>query len=286
MTSSVLGVQPVFPVINSYTLTSNAAKQFLNGNKLSDVVFYIPGFYRNTTHTNFSTARLVRAVIPLSSFVVDEPYDKLEINGTINTLLQGDYTPESFGALIASYLPTGKCTIANFFYTFTSSQPFTIGNSTTCYTCLGKDKSVPIVSKTSTGPDGSVLYYAVMPNQYSFDIPDSFYIYIDDLNNNLNAKTNQRYFWQILNTNPNIGQLSYENNTNSITMIPPNSSIDYLNIQIKDVNGNFVDFHGVEWTLVLEVSEYLNYIDSTPSTGLTADVIYTTRESSRKRKYA
>jgi hypothetical protein len=283
--SSVVLTQPVIPISTTYTLTSFAAKQYRNANKLSDLTFYIPGFYRNTQHTNYSTVRIVRAIIPLSSYVVDEPYDKLEISGELNSLPQGDYTPEEFGQLIASYLPNGTSTIANYVYTFTSTAPFIIGKNTTCTTQLGMDVKTPIYSKTIVDPDGSEIEYATMPNQFSFDIPDSFYIYIDELNNSLNVKTNQKYFWQILNTHPQDSQLNYENNTNSVVTIPPNSSIDYLNIQIKDVNGNFIDFHGVEWTLVFEVSEYLNYPDTTPSTNLTGDPLFSSMPSNRKRRY-
>jgi hypothetical protein len=225
---------------------------------------------------------------------VDEPYDKFEVNGNVYSMVQGDYTPQQFGDLVLSYIQeasggaptnpsTSSCTISNFVYTFTYPGPFVIGKKTTCNTALGLPSKVSINATEIT--EDPPAYYLTMPNQYSFDIPDSFYIYIDDLNNNLNTKTNQRYFWQILNTSPQEGQLSYENNTSSVVMVPPNNAIDYLPVQIKDVNGNFIDFHGVEWTLVIEVAEYLNYVDSTPSVGLTADPLLTSQPSLRKRRY-
>jgi hypothetical protein len=158
---------------------------------------------------------------------------------------------------------------------------------------MGQDStvdSVPDVGPTST------IYVAHMPYQYDFSLPESYYIRSDPvLNFALNTKTKQKFFWQIVNTAPNEDLVNYENNTATVCMLQPDNNIDNILIEITDVNGSYIDFHGVEWTIVLEVSEYLDFFDTAEpgNSSLFTDplLIPTTLgnslnfEQSRKRKF-
>ncbi|NDC96283.1 hypothetical protein EBZ38_06755 [bacterium] len=228
--------------------------------------FYIPGVYYKSQHTSYSTIRVVRASFPDSYYKVSSPYNVLNVvssSGENKTFVlpEGDYEPKEFANLVSSYLIESTNNIVNNKYIFTSTQYFEFGIKTTCNQHIGMNEKSILKSKPNTDSNGTTIYYISMPNVFQFDYPYSYFIHSDSsLNYNLNTKTNTRYFWEVIIDNAN-STTQYINTTNSIQPIQPSNNFDNVIIEIKDINGNYINFNGAYWTIAIEISECLNYYD-------------------------
>lgn len=121
-------------------LSSSSATK-LNSTMNSNLLFKCNGMLKPDKHILYNTISVLNAQIPISYYLINSKNNKLVINNTSYTLINGIYTTSTIMTMILSLIPntyslsfhsaTGKFTLSN------STIDFNINSSCTCYTILG-----------------------------------------------------------------------------------------------------------------------------------------------------
>jgi hypothetical protein len=110
--------------------------------------------------------------------------------------------------------------------------------------------------------------------------PSNFFLVANQLLNfNYNHKTKQHYFWQFANDASPYSVIYYSNQANDYHTLNASQNIDAITLNILDDDGNFVNFHGVEWSISIEVETFYEKV-------LDPESFYTFLENSETITYA
>ena len=203
---------------------------------------------------------VVNASIPIGQYNINELNNILRLkNLTTNVITTLVVTAGNFTItqLIAALITN---TPAEYTYTFLplrnkifithSSSEFQILSTTTMWEPLGLERNVTQTSLTQN---------CLFPNCVNMSGLRNINIHLDNLNTK-NIASSTKSVSTIIGNIPvdvNSGGVASWNLSNNYEVPVPISSLDYINILLKDDQNNFIQNNGIHWNMTLKFSYYI-----------------------------
>lgn len=242
------------------TLNTKNCTSVYNGNFLSDVEWDLTDILSKPKSAVEFSVSVMNCCIPIGQYNVNE---------TNNILVLKNLTTNVTSSIV---VPTGNYTITQLIddligdtpseYTYTflplrnkifisnSSAEFQILSTTTMWELLGLQRNITQTSVSRT---------CLFPNCVNMSGLQNINIHLDNLNTkNITSftKSSSTIIASVpLDVNGS-GVLSY-NLSNNYEIPVPLSSLDYINILLKDDLGNFIQNNGIHWSVTLLFSYYI-----------------------------
>ena len=242
------------------TLNTKNCTSVYNGNFLSDVEWDLTDILSKPKSAVEFSVSVMNCCIPIGQYNVNE---------TNNILVLKNLTTNVTSSIV---VPTGNYTITQLIddligdtpseYTYTflplrnkifisnSSAEFQILSTTTMWELLGLQRNTTQTSVSRT---------CLFPNCVNMSGLQNINIHLDNLNTkNITSftKSSSTIIASVpLDVNGS-GVLSY-NLSNNYEIPVPLSSLDYINILLKDDLGNFIQNNGIHWSVTLLFSYYI-----------------------------
>jgi hypothetical protein len=250
-------------------LDTRNATSYYNDNNLSDVEWDLNDVIKKPKNAVEFTVSVVNASIPIGQYNV-VPTDNTDLVLTITTtggspypfaISSGNYTITSLLSTITGNLPApysiGYVDYRNRVYIVNGSGTnFTFKVSTGLAEPLGFE---PNKSYSSTA--GSII----APNCVNMSGLRNINIHMDNLTTK-NISSVTKGSSTIIGNVPvdvnSMGIVSY-NLSNNYEIPVPSSTLDYINILLKDNLGNFLQNNGIHWSVTLKFSYYIQQEFST-----------------------
>lgn len=242
------------------TLNSKNATSVYNGNFLSDVEWDLTDILsKPKTAVEFSV-NVMNCCIPIGQYNVNSTNNILELKNVVTditstvTIIPGNFTITQLIAELTTNTP------AEYVYSYTpkinkmsiynTTHNFQILSTTTMWELLGLQRNTTVTSVFKT-------YF--FPNCVNMSGLQNINIHLDNLNTK-NITSFTKSASTIIASVPvdvnGSGVLSY-NLSNNYEIPVPISSLDYINILLKDDLGNFIQNNGVHWSITLLFSYYI-----------------------------
>jgi hypothetical protein len=251
-----------FVETKQYYLQSNAGTK-LNGDYNSKIKFNIPFLIQFNKKILYQTAKLSHCEIPYSFYIINETNNKIKINNIDIEIDLGNYNAytllDKINDLLADNGINATMTLNtnNGKYILSSSSPIAI-NSSTIYKVLGLENS----SYTGIFDITTSKYFINFPYPANTGGIRNIYIKTNLLTNNLNLQNNDAQMLKSVPVNvPPFGIIMYNNNENIETLVK-NRETDYLEVELKDDDGNLINFNNQDWTICIEIKATKQYIFS------------------------
>jgi hypothetical protein len=238
-------------------LDSRNATSYYNGNFLSDVEWDLKDVLAKPKAGAEFSVSVINATIPIGQYNINETNNILELKNVVTdvistvTITPGNYTITQLIAELTTNTP------AEYDYTYTpkinkislynTTHNFQILSTTTMWELLGLQRNTTVTSVFKT---------YIFPNCVNMSGLRNINIHLDNLNTK-NISSFTKASSTIIASIPvdvnSMGVLSY--NLSSNYEIPvPISTLDYINILLKDDLGNFIENNGIHWGVTLKFS--------------------------------
>lgn len=242
------------------TLNTKNCTSVYNGNFLSDVEWDLTDILSKPKSAVEFSVSVMNCCIPIGQYNVNDTNNilvlkNLTTNVTSSIVVQaGNYTiTQLIDNLIGNtpieytytFLP-----LRNKIFISNSSAEFQILSTTTMWELLGLQRNITQTSVSRT---------CLFPNCVNMSGLQNINIHLDNLNTK-NITSFTKSASTIIASVPvdvnGSGVLSY-NLSNNYEIPVPISSLDYINILLKDDVGNFIQNNGVHWSMTLLFSYYI-----------------------------
>jgi hypothetical protein len=229
-------------------LDSRNYTQKLNGSFNSSITFDFQDTIRDKSNLFKMKASVLTFSAPNSIYTINESNSLLSItilNVTTNYFIPfGNYNSKSFSSAILVILPVGfniSLNSINNKLTVSYTTDFTINGTSTCKDIMGFDNTI-------TSTNNSII----LPFTCNFNGLANLNISIPNLStNNYNSFTKSTSsIIQSVPIQTGIGQIIYYK-TNNYSFDITQDGIDYLQIDIQDDLGNYINFNSKNWNLTL-----------------------------------
>jgi hypothetical protein len=241
-------------------LDSRNATTVYNGNFNSDVEWDLTDRLAMPRLGIGFSVSVINASIPIGQYNVNSTNNILVLKNVVTdvistvTITSGNYTITQLIAELTTNTP------AEYEYTYTpkinkmsiynTTHNFQILSRTTMWELLGLQRNTVVTSTLKT-------YH--FPNCVNMSGLRNINIHLDNLNTK-NITSATKSVSTIIASVPvdvnSSGVLSY-NLSNNYEIPVPISSLDYINILLKDDLGNFIENNGIHWNMTLKFSYYI-----------------------------
>lgn len=241
-------------------LDSRNATTYYNGNFNSDVEWDLTDVVSMPKKGIEFTVNVINASIPIGQYIVNETNNILVLKNVVTnitstvTITPGNFTITQLIAELTTNTP------AEYVYSYTSrinkmsiyntNDNFQILSTTTMWELLGLQRNTTVIS---------VLKTYSFPNCVNMSGLRNINIHLDNLNTKNIAsltKSSSTIIGNIPMDVNSMGVVSY-NLSNNYEIPVPISSIDYINILLKDDLGKFIENNGIHWNVTLKFSYYI-----------------------------
>lgn len=242
------------------TLNSKNATSVYNGNFLSDVEWDLTDILSKPKSAVEFSVSVMNCCIPIGQYNVNSTNNILELKNVVTditstvTIIPGNFTITQLIAELTTNTP------AEYVYSYTpkinkmsiynTTHNFQILSTTTMWELLGLQRNTTVTSVFKT--------YS-FPNCVNMSGLQNINIHLDNLNTK-NITSFTKSASTIISSVPvdvnGSGVLSY-NLSNNYEIPVPISSLEYINILLKDDLGNFIQNNGVHWSITLLFSYYI-----------------------------
>lgn len=242
------------------TLNTKNCTSVYNGNFLSDVEWDLTDILSKPKSAVEFSVSVMNCCIPIGQYNVNETNNILVLKNLTTNVVStivvqaGNYTiTQLIDNLIGNtpieytytFLP-----LRNKIFISNSSAEFQILSTTTIWELLGLQRNTTQTSVSRT---------CLFPNCVNMSGLQNINIHLDNLNTK-NITSFTKSASTIIASVPvdvnGSGVLSY-NLSNNYEIPVPISSLDYINILLKDDVGNFIQNNGVHWSMTLLFSYYI-----------------------------
>lgn len=238
-----------------YLSTKSSSGILQNGDMKSDVLYDLKNYlmYEDDKTVEYITISVPSCVLVNSNYIISQYNNTLTIDSTTYTFPVGNYIAKTFIDIFTSIVPGYTLAInsitSRFTITKTAGGSFTILGSSPISYVMGFSENI-----TATGSYTFPRVCNFLPNAtYQICVANG------SMYNGLVLAVDGRVSYSnVLCSIPNDSRLNtqivYQNQNNEFRL---NSlSCDFLNIQIRDNNGNLVDFNGVATFFSLQINIY------------------------------
>jgi hypothetical protein len=235
-----------------------------NGDKKSKVNFIIPYFINYNENTLYQTAKVLNAYIPYSFYIINDTNNKLIINSITLNIPNGNYNAftllDQINTLMTdnNILATLSLNTCDGTYILSSSSPISI--NTTISNCINSIIGLDV--GTYIGIINGTKYIINFVYPVNTGGIHNIFIKTNLLTNNLKCggyNNNSHILKSIpVNVEP-FGIIQYSNYENVETIIR-NHDTDYLEIELLDDYGNYIDFNGLDWSISIEIKSVNKFI--------------------------
>lgn len=238
-----------------YLSTKSSSGELLNGDMKSDVLYDLKNYlmYEDDKTVEYITISVPSCVLVNSNYIINQYNNTLTINSTTYTFPVGNYIAKTFvdifSSIVSGYTLAINTITSRFTITKTAGGSFTILGSSPISYVMGFSETI---TATSSYTFSRVCNF--LPNAtYQLCVANGA------MYNGLVLAVDGRVSYSnILCSIPNDSRLNtqivYQNQNNEFRL---NSlSCDFLNIQIRDNNGNLVDFNGIATFFSLQINIY------------------------------
>lgn len=242
------------------TLNSKNATSVYNGNFLSDVEWDLTDILSKPKSAVEFSVSVMNCCIPIGQYNINDTNNILQLKNVVTditstvTIIPGNFTITQLIAELTTNTP------AEYVYSYTpkinkmsiynTTHNFQILSTTTMWELLGLQRNTTVTSVFKT--------YS-FPNCVNMSGLQNINIHLDNLNTK-NITSFTKSASTIISSVPvdvnGSGVLSY-NLSNNYEIPVPISSLDYINILLKDDLGNFIQNNGVHWSITLLFSYYI-----------------------------
>lgn len=242
------------------TLNSKNATSVYNGNFLSDVEWDLTDILSKPKSAVEFSVSVMNCCIPIGQYNINDTNNILQLKNVVTditstvTIIPGNFTITQLIAELTTNTP------AEYVYSYTpkinkmsiynTTHNFQILSTTTMWELLGLQRNTTVTSVFKT--------YS-FPNCVNMSGLQNINIHLDNLNTK-NITSFTKSASTIISSVPvdvnGSGVLSY-NLSNNYEIPVPISSLEYINILLKDDLGNFIQNNGVHWSITLLFSYYI-----------------------------
>lgn len=221
----------------------------------SDILYDLKNYlmYEDDKTVEYITISVPSCVLVNSNYIVNQYNNTLTIDGTTFTFPYGNYTAklfiDVFPTIVSGFTLSINTITSRFTITKNAGTSFTILGSSPISYVMGFSENI-----TATGSFTFLRVCNFLPNAtYQLCVANgSMY------NGLVLAVDGKVSYSNILCSIPNDSKLNtqivYQNNTNEFRL--NTLTCDFLNIQIRDNNGNLVDFNGIATFFSLQINIY------------------------------
>ena len=245
-------------------LDSRNATDYNNGSSNSSLIFQLDDSIRKPHNSFLMTYSVFTFTCPISFYQLNATNNALSIllNGTTTTYSfpYGNYNVNTFIAQFQALLPSSFTltfnTINNVFTITNSLNNFSILGSSTIGSVMGFVKGKSFISSSNA---------ITLPYTVNFGGINSFNILCRNiLTKNINSYSAcvSSIIASVPINNAQNNTIYYEKKVN-MDFIFPYETLDYIQIDIQDDLGNFIDFNNQNWNLVLVFNNYEDVEKST-----------------------
>ena len=221
----------------------------------SDILYDLKNYlmYEDDKTVEYITISVPSCVLVNSNYIINQYNNTLTIDSTTYTFPYGNYVAKSFIDLFPTVVPGFTLSIntitSRFTITKSAGGSFTILGSSPISYVMGFSETI-----TATGSYTFNRVCNFLPNAtYQLCVANG-----NIYNGLVLAVNGQISYSNILCSIPNDTKLNtqivYQNNANEFRL--NTLSCDFLNIQIRDNNGNLVDFNGIATFFSLQINVY------------------------------
>lgn len=242
------------------TLNSKNATSVYNGNFLSDVEWDLTDILSKPKSAVEFSVSVMNCCIPIGQYNINDTNNILVLKNLTTNVVStlpiqaGNYTiTQLIDTLISNTPPEYTYTflpLRNKIFITNSVAEFQILSTTTMWELLGLQRNTI---------QSSVSQTCLFPNCVNMSGLQNINIHLDNLNTK-NITSFTKSASTIISSVPvdvnGSGVLSY-NLSNNYEIPVPISSLDYINILLKDDLGNFIQNNGVHWSITLLFSYYI-----------------------------
>lgn len=238
-----------------YLSTKSSSGILQNGDMKSDVLYDLKNYlmYEDDKTVEYITISVPSCVLVNSNYIINQYNNTLTIDATTYTFPLGNYIAktfvDNFSTIVAGFTLAINQITSRFTITKTAGGSFTIIGSSPISFVMGFSENI-----TATGSHTFSRVCNFLPNPtYQLCVANG------SMYNGLVLAVDGRVSYSnILCSIPNDSRLNtqivYQNNANEFRL--NTLSCDFLNIQIRDNNGNLVDFNGIATFFSLQINIY------------------------------
>jgi hypothetical protein len=236
-----------------YLSTKSSSGTLLNGDMKSDVLYDLKNYlmYEDDKTVEYITISVPSCVLVNSNYIINQYNNTLIINGVTYTFPYGNYTSklfiDVFPTIVSGFTLAINQVTSRFTITKSSGGSFTILGASPISYIMGFSENI-----TATGTYTFTRVCNFLPNAtYQICVANG------NMYNGLVLAVDGRVAYSnILASIPNDSKLNtqivYQNNSMEFRL--NTLSCDFLNIQIRDNNGNLVDFNGIATFFTLQIN--------------------------------
>ena len=227
-----------------------------NGSYKSHIKYAIPYFITSNENTLYQTIKVLNAIIPYSFYIINEYNCNLNINNNILSVTYGNYNAYTLKDAINTLLTDNNISASLTLNTSTGRFLLTSTvNVTIANTANNINSVIGLDTSTYNGIYDGTSYNISFPYPVNTGGIHNIYIKTNLLTSNLKLGGDNNDS-QVLKTiavqvEP-FGIIQYSNYENIETIIR-NKDTDYLEVQLLDDNGNYLNFNNLDWTICLEI---------------------------------
>ena len=227
-----------------------------NGSYKSHIKYAIPYFITSNENTLYQTIKVLNAIIPYSFYIINEYNCNLNINNNILSVTYGNYNAytlkDAINELFTDNNISASLTLNTSTGTFllTSTVNVTIAN-----TANNINSIIGLDTSTYNSIYDGTSYNISFPYPVNTGGIHNIYIKTNLLTSNLKfgGSNNDSHVLKTIAVQVEpFGIIQYSNYENIETIIR-NKDTDYLEVQLLDDNGNYLNFNNLDWTICLEI---------------------------------
>lgn len=242
------------------TLNTKNCTSVYNGNFLSDVEWDLSDVLsKPKTAVEFSVS-VMNCCIPIGQYNVNNTNNILELKNTTTNVMNTISVPLGNYTITQLITQLNSLSAPEYDFTFTPlTNKMFISNSTSQFQVLETSTMWELLGFNRTVIQSSITQVCNAPNCVNMSGLQNINIHLDNLNTK-NITSFTKASSTIISSVPvdvnGSGVLSY-NLSNNYEIPVPISSLEYINILLKDDLGNFIQNNGVHWSVTLLFSYYI-----------------------------
>jgi len=241
-------------------LDSRNATTYYNGTFNSDIEFDLTDVLAMPKQGVEFSVSIMNATIPIGAHNINDTNNLLVLKNIVTNVEwpilapPGNYTITSLLTYLRSNTPIEYqytyLDYRNRIFIYNTTNDFQILSRSTMWEPLGLQRNTTLTSVTKT---------LIFPSQVNMSGLRNINVHLDNLNTKNIASLTKSTSTIIGNIPIDVNSLGVVNyNLSNNYEIPiPISSLDYINILLKDDLGNFIDNNGIHWNITLKFSYYI-----------------------------
>lgn len=239
-------------------LDSRNATSYLNGSKNSSVMFQFEDSIQKDKNAIKLTCSVMAFTCPVSFYNINSTNNLLSLTiASITTnyyITPGNYNVDTFISALTALEPSFTITlnsITNILSIRHSTTNFTINSTSTIYSIMGFKKSTSYTSSSLA---------LTMPYTVNFAGLNSFNIHFDNIvTRNIDSFTlSNSSIIASIPVNANQASIIFFNKSFDFEFLVSQNIIDFIQIDLKDDIGNFIDLNNCHWNLTLQFTSYMD----------------------------